>query len=103
MIERSKLFYPVALCAMLLLITAMVPDLALAQSATSPFETGATALQTSLTTLATPIAALLVMALGVAAAAGRISWGWPIGVIVGIGIIFAAPTTVTWIKGLFGA
>ena len=103
MIERSKLFHPVALCTTLLFIAAILPDLALAQSATSPFETGATALQTSLTTLATPIAALLVMALGVAAAAGRISWGWPIGVIVGIGIIFAAPTTVNWIKGLFGA
>ena len=103
MIERNILFHPVALCAMFLLVAASVPDLALAQTATSPFETGATALQTSLTTLATPIAALLVMALGVAAAAGRISWGWPIGVICGIGIIFAAPTTVTWIKGLFGA
>ena len=78
------------------------PQLALAQAA-SPFETGATNLQTSLTTLATPIAILLVMALGVAALAGRISWGWPLGVIVGIGIVFAAPAVVTWVRGLFGA
>ena len=42
------------------------PEFALAQS-TSPFETGATALVTSLTTLATPVAAMLVMALVTAA------------------------------------
>ena len=64
----------------------LAPELALAQAA-SPFESGATNLVTSLTTLATPIAVLLVMALGVAAAAGRISWGWPIGVLVGIGLV----------------
>jgi type IV secretory pathway VirB2 component (pilin) len=78
------------------------PEFALAQS-TSPFETGATALVTSLTTLATPVAALLVMALGVAAAAGRISWGWPIGILIGIALLFAAPTVVTWMRSLFGA
>jgi type IV secretory pathway VirB2 component (pilin) len=32
---------------------------------------------------------------------GRISWGWPIGVIVGIGVIFGAPEIVTWVQGLF--
>jgi len=50
---------------------------ALAQAA-SPFETGRDHLVTSLTTLATPIVRLLVMALGVSAAEA-ISWGWPIG------------------------
>jgi type IV secretory pathway VirB2 component (pilin) len=74
---------------------------ALAQ--TSPFETGATALQTNLVTIATPIAIVLVMVLGIAAAVGRISWGWPIMALVGIGIIFAAPQIVTWARGLFGA
>jgi type IV secretion system protein VirB2 len=77
------------------------PELALAQAA-SPFETGATNLVTSITTIATPIAVLLVMALGIAAAAGRISWGWPIGVIIGIGLVFAAQPIVTWVRGLFG-
>ena len=70
---------------------------------TSPFETGATALQTNLVTIATPIAIVLVMVLGIAAAVGRISWGWPIMALVGIGIIFAAPQIVTWARGLFGA
>ena len=76
---------------------------AVAFAQTSPFETGATALQTNLVTIATPIAIVLVMVLGIAAAVGRISWGWPIMALVGIGIIFAAPQIVTWVRGLFGA
>jgi type IV secretion system protein VirB2 len=85
-----------------LIAAVAAPDWALAQ-ATSPFETGANNLVTSITTIATPIAVLLVMALGIAAAAGRISWGWPLGVIVGIGLVFAAQPIVTWVRGLFGA
>jgi type IV secretory pathway VirB2 component (pilin) len=84
------------------LAAVMAPEMALAQAA-SPFETGANNLVTSITTIATPIAVLLVMALGIAAAAGRISWGWPLGVIVGIGLVFAAQPIVTWVRGLFGA
>ena len=75
----------------------------LAFAQTSPFETGATALQTNLVTIATPIAIVLVMVLGIAAAVGRISWSWPIMALVGIGIIFGAPQIVTWARGLFGA
>jgi type IV secretory pathway VirB2 component (pilin) len=88
-------------CALWVLCAVALPEFALAQ-AMSPFDTGANSLVTSLTTLATPIAVLLVMALGVAAAAGQISWGWPLGVLAGIGLIFAAPTMVTWVKSLFG-
>jgi type IV secretory pathway VirB2 component (pilin) len=90
------------LLALSLLAALVMPYLAFAQAG-SPFETGATNLVTSITTLATPIAVLLVMALGIAAAAGRISWGWPLGVIVGIGLVFAAQPIVTWVRGLFGA
>ena len=78
-----------------------LPQLVFAQAA-DPFNTGATALVTNIITIATPIAVILVMALGVVAAAGRISWGWPIGAIVGIGVIFAAQPIVTWVRGLFG-
>jgi type IV secretory pathway VirB2 component (pilin) len=85
-----------------ILAAAALPEFAIAQAA-SPFDTGATALVTSVTTIATPIAVLLVMGLGVAAAAGQLSWGWPIGVIIGIGLIFAANPMVTWVRGLFGA
>ncbi len=47
-----------------LMIGVWIPEFALAQAA-DPFETGATNLVTNLTTLATPIAVLLIMALGV--------------------------------------
>jgi type IV secretory pathway VirB2 component (pilin) len=91
-----------AWCVLCLLAAVAAPELAFAQAA-SPFETGATNLVTSLTTLAVPIAVILVIALGVAALAGRISAGWAIGVLVGIGIVFAANPIVTWVRGLFGA
>jgi type IV secretory pathway VirB2 component (pilin) len=93
---------PVGLTLLCLTLAVAAPEWALAQAA-SPFETGATNLVTAITTIATPIAVLLVMALGIAAAAGRISWGWPLGVIVGIGLVFAAQPIVTWVRGLFGA
>jgi type IV secretion system protein VirB2 len=68
----------------------------------SPFQTGADSLVENVIAIATPIAILLVMVLGIVAATGRISWGWPIGVVLGIGIMFGAPTIVAWIRGLFG-
>lgn len=80
---------------------AMAPVLAWAQAG-SPFETGATNLETSVIAIAAPVAVLLVIALGVAAAAGRISVGWALGIILGIGLVFAAQPVVTWIRGLFG-
>jgi type IV secretion system protein VirB2 len=98
----SKPFQSVALTALMFLVVCVIPDIALAQ-ATDPFQTGASNLQTALLTLATPVAVLLVMGLGVAAAAGRISWGWPLGILVGVGLLFAAPTVVDWLKGLFAA
>ena len=77
-----------------------LPQLALAQA--SPFQTGAESLVTNLTAIATPVAALAVMVLAVVAMTGRISWGWPIGALVGIGVIFGAPQIVTWARGVFG-
>ena len=77
-----------------------VPTLALAQ--TSPFLTGATALQTNILAWLTPIAIILVMALGAMAMANRLSWGWCIGAIIGIAIAFGAPQIVTWVRAMFG-
>ena len=76
------------------------PALSLAQ--TSPFQTGATALQTNLLALLTPVAVILVIGLGVMAMANRIAWGWCIGAIAGIAIAFGAPQIVGWIRGMFG-
>jgi len=74
--------------------------MAVAQS--SPFLTGANALQENIYTWLTPIAIILVMVLGGMAMAGRMSWGWCIGVILGIAIAFGAPQIVAWVRGMFG-
>jgi type IV secretion system protein VirB2 len=78
----------------------VIPQLALAQ--TSPFLTGATSLQTNILAWLTPIAIILVMVAGGLAMAGRASWGWFIGLVVGIPIAFGAPQIVTWVRGMFG-
>ncbi len=76
------------------------PGLALAQS--SPFLTGATALQSNILAWLTPIAIILVMVLGAMAMAARMSWGWCVGAIIGIAMAFGAPQIVTWVRGMFG-
>jgi type IV secretion system protein VirB2 len=88
-----------AMTAALALLAA--PALALAQAA-SPFMTGASALQTNIIAWLTPIAVILVMALGAMAMANRMSWGWCLGAILGIAIAFGAPQIVTWVRGMFG-
>ena len=85
-----------------LAVLALLPGLALAQTATSPFLTGATALQTNILAWLTPIAVILVMVLGAMAMANRISWAWCITAIVGIALAFGAPQIVTWVRGMFG-
>jgi len=84
----------------LAILLALAPALALAQ-ATSPFMTGATALQTNILAWLTPIAVILVMALGAMAMANRMSWGWCLGAILGIAIAFGAPQIVAWVRGMF--
>jgi type IV secretory pathway VirB2 component (pilin) len=79
----------------------LLPKLVFAQA--SPFETGATNLVTSVTAIAAPVAVLLVIAVGIAAATNQISWGWLVGIVIGICLVFAAQPVVTWIRGLFGA
>ena len=98
---RSRQFAGTALWTLLALTALAAPQIAGAQ-ASSPFLTGANALQTNILAWATPIAVILVMALGIMAMANRISWGWPIAAIIGIAIVFGAPQIVTWIQGMFG-
>jgi type IV secretory pathway VirB2 component (pilin) len=76
-----------------------VPGLLLAQA--SPFLTGVTSLQSNVLAWLTPIAIILVMALGAMAMANRISWGWTIGAIFGIATAFGAPQIVAWVRGMF--
>jgi type IV secretion system protein VirB2 len=88
------------LSALLLTLVSFCPDLSMAQ--TSPFMTGATALQTNILAWLTPVAVILIMVLGGMAMANRMSWGWCIGAILGIAIAFGAPQIVTWVRGMFG-
>lgn len=81
-------------------LLASAPVAALAQ--TSPFLTGATALQNNILAWLTPVAIILVMALGAMAMAGRLSWGWCCGAVLGIAIAFGAPQIVSWVRGMFG-
>ena len=80
----------------------MTPVAVFAQAAGSPFETGANSLVTFAQTIGTPIAALVVIGLAIAAAVGKVSWGWVVGAIVGIAALFGAPTIVSWIRSMFG-
>ncbi len=82
------------------MISLLLPHLVRAQA--SPFLTGATALQSNILAWLTPIAVILVMALGAMAMANRLSWGWCIGAILGIAIAFGAPQIVSWVRTMFG-
>ncbi len=96
---------PGAVALALWLGAAAVLSLALSLPAvaqTSPFLTGATALESNILAWLTPIAVILVMVLGAMAMANRISWGWCIGAILGIAIAFGAPQIVSWVRGMFG-
>ena len=94
---------PVSLAATLALsLTASLLLSAPAAAQSSPFMTGATALQTNILEWLTPIAIILVMVLGAMAMANRMSWGWCLGAILGIAIAFGAPQIVTWVRGMFG-
>jgi len=90
----------IALSQLLSAASLGVSTLAAAQS--SPFLTGATALQSNIIAWLTPIAVILIMALGGMAMANRMSWGWCIGAILGIAIAFGAPQIVSWVRGMFG-
>ena len=92
---RIRVVVAIGFCAAML----AMPDISFAQE--SPFLTGAESLQSNILAWATPIAVILVMVLGFMAMSNRISWGWPIGAIIGIAVIFGAPQIVAWIRGMF--
>ena len=97
---KRSLWSRIALPALVLFLAACAPELSWAQ--TSPFMTGATALQTNILAWLTPVAIILIMVLGGMAMANRMSWGWCMGAILGIAIAFGAPQIVTWVRGMFG-
>ena len=96
---------PGAIAVALVLGAAALLSLALAQPAfaqTSPFLTGATALESNILAWLTPIAIILVMVLGGMAMANRISWGWCIGRHLGDRHRFRRAADRFWVRGMFG-
>ena len=96
---KGNPFTAIAFAGALALLMLLAPELALAQA--SPFSTGATSFQTNFLAILTPIAVIAVMALGLAALFGRISWGWAAGGVAGIVLVFGAPQLVAWVRGMF--
>lgn len=92
-------FTEISIAGALALLTLLAPELAFAQA--SPFSTGATSFQTNFLAILTPVAVIAVMALGLAALFGRISWGWAAGGVAGIVLVFGAPQLVAWVRGMF--
>jgi type IV secretion system protein VirB2 len=79
------------------LITIAQP--ALAQSGGTSIETGLGTIKTWMTTVASVVGVIAVMAVGYAKLTGRMDWGKAVTVLIGIGIIFSAATIVGWMGG----
>jgi type IV secretion system protein VirB2 len=101
--QVRRIYFPAAVRERLPLVLALallsLPALVFAGS---PFVTGATALQTNLITILTPIAVIGVIAIGVAAWFNKVAWGWAVAAMIGIVLVFGAQQIVTWIRGMFG-
>ena len=81
----------------LVLLTSAQP--VLAQSSGTSIETGLGTIRTWMTTVASVVGVIAVMAVGYAKLTGRMDWGKAVTVLIGIGIIFSAATIVGWMGG----
>lgn len=62
-------------------------------------ETGLDTIKTWMTTIASVVGVIAIMAVGYAKLTGRMDWGRAVTVLIGIGIIFSATTIVGWMGG----
>lgn len=62
-------------------------------------ETGLNTIKTWMTTVASVVGVIAVMAVGYAKLTGRMDWARAVTVLIGIGIIFSAATIVGWMGG----
>lgn len=69
---------------------------ALAQG--TAIESGLTTIKDWMTTVASVVGIIAVMAVGYAKLTGRMDWGRAVTVLIGIGIIFSATTIVGWMS-----
>jgi len=88
----------VGLAGALALISVAQPVLAAGTS----IETGLDTIKTWMTTIASVVGIIAIMAVGYAKLTGRMDWGRAVTVLIGIGIIFSATTIVGWMGGSGG-
>jgi type IV secretion system protein VirB2 len=62
-------------------------------------ETGLSTIKSWMTTVASVVGIIAIMAVGYAKLTGRMDWGKAVTVLIGIGIIFSASTIVGWMGG----
>lgn len=62
-------------------------------------ESGLNTIKAWMTTIASVVGVIAVMAVGYAKLTGRMDWGRAVTVLIGIGIIFSAATIVGWMGG----
>lgn len=84
----------------LALLATLFPVFAMAQS--SPWSTGSAGLNDETLAFLTPVAVIAVMVVGALCLFGKIHWGWLLGCVGGIVLIFGSQQIVDWIRGLFG-
>jgi type IV secretion system protein VirB2 len=65
-------------------------------------ESGLNTIKTWMTTIASVVGVIAIMAVGYAKLTGRMDWPRAVTVLIGIGIIFSATTIVGWMGGTAG-
>lgn len=87
-----------SLVLILVCAAAVTPEIALASSGSGPWDTmGSQVLAIFTGGLTRTIAIISVIACGIAALAGKLSWDWAIKIIVGIVLIFGGATIVDYL------
>ncbi|TQK03405.1 TrbC/VirB2 family protein [Herbaspirillum sp. SJZ107] len=77
----------------------LFPELAFAAP---PFANSGTTLKTDLVQTLTPFAGIAVLVVGVLCLMGRVNWGWFVGGLVGIAMMFGSDQIVSWFRTLMG-
>ncbi len=85
--------------AALLSLLYLFPEFA---HAANPFSGGAATAKSDILAIVTPIAGIALIAVGLLAWFGKISWWWLAGLVVGIVLVFGNDQVVSWIRGWFG-
>lgn len=79
--------------------SALLPALAFAAP---PFANSGTQLKADLVQTLTPFAGIAVLVVGVLCLMGRVNWGWFVGGVVGVAMMFGSDQIVTWFRALMG-